>query len=195
MSSPHKRSCCRAKMTSPTATRRSRRISLISIELLAEDGKLQMTLHMVCRDGTLKHRRPRPPDAQRTFHQHPRQIDPMALSTAASSRSIAGLVPSSGPFIGPVPAPDDESAVPSELVPGEAALLPKAPPVTDICPMPPPRANAAVPERPTQRVTQRMESFFMPKLLLFAVANNEVGVVLFFRSNKSLCEESQHASV
>jgi hypothetical protein len=35
--------------------------------------------------------------------------------------------------------PDDESAVPKELVPGAAALEPKAPPVTDMCdPMPPP---------------------------------------------------------
>jgi hypothetical protein len=65
-------------------------------------------------------------------HQHPRQIDPIALSTAASSRSMAGLVPSSGPFMGPSPTPDDESAVPNELVPGAAALVPKAPPVTDM---------------------------------------------------------------
>jgi hypothetical protein len=33
------------------------------------------------------------------------------------SRSMAGLVLSSGPFIG-WPVPDDESAVPNELVPG-----------------------------------------------------------------------------
>jgi hypothetical protein len=65
-------------------------------------------------------------------HQHPRQIDPIALSTAAFSRSMAGLVPSSGPFMGPSPTPDDESAVPNELVPGAAALVPKAPPVTDM---------------------------------------------------------------
>ena len=45
---------------------------------------------------------------------------------------MAGLVPSGGPFIGPSPVPDDESAVPSELVPGAAALVPKAPPVMDI---------------------------------------------------------------
>ncbi len=34
--------------------------------------------------------------------------------------------------MGPWPMPDDESAVPNELVPGAAALLPKAPPVADI---------------------------------------------------------------
>ena len=55
--------------------------------------------------------------------QHPRQIDPIIFSTFASSRSMAGSVPSSGPFIGPLPTPDDESAVPSELVPGAAALV------------------------------------------------------------------------
>ena len=42
------------------------------------------------------------------------------------------MVPSSGPFMGPVPTPSDASAVPSELVPGAAALVPKAPPVVDI---------------------------------------------------------------
>ena len=65
-------------------------------------------------------------------HQHPRQIEPIMLSTFASSRSMAGLVPSSDPFMGPLPMPDDESAVPDELVPGAAGLVPKAPPVTDI---------------------------------------------------------------
>src|ERR1700690_2432510 len=90
--------------------------------------------------------------AQAPLLQQPRQIDSIILSTLASSRSMAGLVPSSGPFMGPWPTPDDESAVPSELVPGAAALLPKAPPIADIpCdPMPPPRANAAVAERPMQ---------------------------------------------
>jgi hypothetical protein len=63
--------------------------------------------------------------------QQPRQIDPIILSTLASSRSMAGPVPSSGPFMG-LPAPDDDSAVPSEFVPGVAALVPRAPPVTDI---------------------------------------------------------------
>jgi hypothetical protein len=56
------------------------------------------------------------------------------------------------------------------LVPGAAALLPKAPPVTDMCdPMPPPRANAAVVERPTQRATQRTKTLFMPGLLEDAI--------------------------
>jgi hypothetical protein len=36
-------------------------------------------------------------------------------------------VPSSGPFMGPWPTPGDESAVPNELVPDVAALVPKAP--------------------------------------------------------------------
>jgi hypothetical protein len=109
------------------------------------------------------------PSWQRSAHarplQQPRQIDSIILSTFASSRSMEGLVPSSGPFTGPRPTPDDESAVPNELVPGAAALLPKAPPVEDICdPMPPPRANAVV-ERLMQRTMQRMEGFFMPRLL------------------------------
>ena len=97
--------------------------------------------------------------------QQPRQIDPIILSTFASSRSMAGLVPSSGPFMGR-PVPDYESAVPNELVPGAAALVPRAPPVTDIWgdPMPPPLANAPVVERLTPRVTQRTESFFTPRL-------------------------------
>ena len=34
-------------------------------------------------------------------------------------------MPSSGPFIAPSPVPDDESAVPKELVPGAAALVPE----------------------------------------------------------------------
>ena len=74
--------------------------------------------------------------------------------------------------IGPSATPDDGSAVPRELVPGVAALVPKAPPVTDMCdpidpidPMPPPRANAAVVERPMQRAAQTTESFFMTRLL------------------------------
>lgn len=75
---------------------------------------------------------------------------------------MAGLVPSGGPFIGPSPVPDDESAVPSELVPGAAALVPKAPPVTDILCDPIPPQNAAVVERPMLMATQRTESFFMP---------------------------------
>ena len=80
---------------------------------------------------------------------------------------MAGLVPISAPFMGPWPMPDDESAVPRELVPGVAALVPKAPPVTDMCdPIPaPPRASAAVVERLTQRATQIAESFFIPRFL------------------------------
>jgi hypothetical protein len=68
--------------------------------------------------------------------QQPRQIDVIILSTFASSRSMAGLVPSSGPFWGPLPTPFDESAVPNELVPGAAGLVPKAPPVTGMPPAP-----------------------------------------------------------
>ena len=68
--------------------------------------------------------------------QQPRQIDVIILSAFASSRSMAGLVPSSGPFWGPLPTPFDESAVPNELVPGAAGLVPKAPPVTGMPPAP-----------------------------------------------------------
>jgi hypothetical protein len=60
-------------------------------------------------------------------HQHPRQFELIILSTFASSRSMAGLVPSSGPFMGR-PTPSDESAAPDELVPGAAAVVPEAPP-------------------------------------------------------------------
>jgi hypothetical protein len=84
----------------------------------------------------LKHRAPSDKaflfDRKAHKHQHPRQIDPIILSTFASSLSMAGLVPSSGPFMGPLPMPDDERAVPNELVPGAAGLVPKAPPVTDV---------------------------------------------------------------
>src|ERR1700690_1225338 len=99
--------------------------------------------------------------------QQPRQIEFIILSTFASSRSMAGLVPRSGPLMGPWPMPDDESAVPKELVPGAAALVPKAPPVADMCdPMPaPPRASAAVVERPTQSAMPIAKCFFIPRLL------------------------------
>jgi hypothetical protein len=74
---------------------------------------------------------------------------------------MAGLVPSNGPFMGPLPTPDDERAVPNELVPGAAALVPKAPPIVDMppivdipCdPMPPPLANAAGVKRLAQSAT------------------------------------------
>ena len=46
------------------------------------------------------------------------------------------MMPRGGPFWGPLPTPFDESAVPNELVPGAAGLVPKAggdghPPGTD----------------------------------------------------------------
>ncbi len=91
---------------------------------------------MACPLRVLKHRAPSDKaflfDRKAHKHQHPRQIDPIILSTFASSRSMAGLVPSSGPFMGPLPIPDDERAVPNELVPGAAGLVPKAPPVTEV---------------------------------------------------------------
>jgi hypothetical protein len=62
-------------------------------------------------------------------YQQPRQIDLIILATLASSRFKAGSVPSSGPAAG-LPLPDDDSAVPSELVPGAVGLEPAAPPVT-----------------------------------------------------------------
>ena len=54
--------------------------------------------------------------------QHPRQIEFIILSIFASSGSMAGLVSSMGR-----PTPSEESAVPDELVPGAAAVVPKAP--------------------------------------------------------------------
>jgi hypothetical protein len=60
-------------------------------------------------------------------HQHPRQIEFIILSIFASSGSIAGLVSSIGR-----PTPSEESAVPDELVPGAATVVPKAPPIVDI---------------------------------------------------------------
>jgi hypothetical protein len=100
--------------------------------------------------------------------QQPRQIDPIILSTLASSRSTAGLVPSSGPFWTPLPVPLDESAVPAELVPGAVGLVPKAPPVVEewCDPPPPPRADTEAMEKTRHRATQRPERLFMLKLLL-----------------------------
>jgi hypothetical protein len=66
--------------------------------------------------------------------QQPRQIDAIILFTLASSRSMAGLVPISGPRWGPLPTASDESAVPSELVPGVFGLVPNAPPVKGLAP-------------------------------------------------------------
>ncbi len=65
--------------------------------------------------------------------------------------------------MGPCPTSDYDRAVPNELVPGAAALVPKAPPIVDIpCdPMPPPRANAAEVKRLVQSATQRTRCFFM----------------------------------
>jgi hypothetical protein len=99
--------------------------------------------------------------------QQPRQMDEIIFVTLASSRSIAGLVPSNGPFWAPLPQPLDERAVPSEFVPGAPTRSPKAPPLPmedeEWCePMPPPRAKAAAVERPTQTTMQITESFFMP---------------------------------
>src|SRR6202043_2483588 len=85
------------------------------------------------------------------LNQQPRQIDTIILLTFASSRSMTGSVPSGGPLMGGA-VPDDESAVPRELVPGAVGLVPEAPPVEAWCdPMPPPRANAAGTERLTHR--------------------------------------------
>jgi hypothetical protein len=99
--------------------------------------------------------------------QQPRQIECTILVTLASSRSTAGLpVPSGGPFIRPLPRPDEGSAVPSELVPGAAALLPKAPPrLAEWCiPMPMPRLGAAPIAKPTQINAQRIESLVISKI-------------------------------
>jgi hypothetical protein len=76
------------------------------------------------------------------------------------------LVPSSGPFWTPLPVPLDDSAVPNELVPGAAELVPKAPPVVDEWCDPPPLASAAITERVRHRATKRLERLFMLKLPL-----------------------------
>src|SRR5579859_1502400 len=111
----------------------------------------------------------------RRADQQPLQIELIIFSTFASSRSTAGLVPSSGPFCWLLLKPLVESAVPNEFVPGDPGRSPKAPPVTgmpvvaeeDGCrPMPPPcepppRANAAGPANAAQTTTPRTKRFFM----------------------------------
>jgi hypothetical protein len=63
--------------------------------------------------------------------QQPLQIDEIILAALRSSWSTAGSpLPSAAPLVAP-PVPDDESAVPSELVPGEAGDVPAAPPVVE----------------------------------------------------------------
>ena len=69
------------------------------------------------------------PTSSHPRDQQPRQIDEIILVTFASSRSIAGLVPSSGPFFWPLLKPLDDSAVPNELVPGALTRSPEAPPL------------------------------------------------------------------
>ena len=52
------------------------------------------------------------------FAQQPRQIDPSSIfSSRASSLSMVGSVPSSGPFMARPPMPDDGSAVPQRIRP------------------------------------------------------------------------------
>jgi hypothetical protein len=59
------------------------------------------------------------------------------------------------------PLPDDESAAPKELVPGAGGLVPKAPPVTDICdPMSPPGANVAVVGKTKAKCDAKNGKFF-----------------------------------
>jgi hypothetical protein len=63
------------------------------------------------------------------FRQQPLQIDEIILAALRSSWSTAASpVPSATPLVAP-PVPEDESAVPRELVPGEAGEVPAAPPV------------------------------------------------------------------
>src|SRR6185312_9816203 len=105
-----------------------------------------------------------------SFVQQPRQIECTVLATRASSRSTAGLpVPSGAPFCGR-PAPPEEIAVPSELVPGAFELVPNAPPVTDKwCdpkpPIPPTRAKA-IDDQAAQSATARMRIVFIVRTLL-----------------------------
>jgi hypothetical protein len=65
------------------------------------------------------------------FRQQPLQIDEIIRAALRSSCSTAGSpVPSATPLPTP-PVPEDESAVPRELVPGAAGDVPAAPPVVD----------------------------------------------------------------
>ncbi len=79
-------------------------------------------------------------------------------------------VPSAAPFSA-LPIPEDESAVPAELVPGAVGLVPNAPPVMDDewCmppPMlPPPRLNAAAGNR-DERMTQPIANVFLADVFL-----------------------------
>jgi hypothetical protein len=99
--------------------------------------------------------------------QQPRQIDSIVLSTFALSRSIAGLVPSNGPFIG-MPLPRSVGrAVPSELVPGAPGGVPSAPPIVTEggeCDSALLRATARPGERSTAIASNRTASTFMLKL-------------------------------
>jgi hypothetical protein len=72
------------------------------------------------------------PDIARLF-QHPVQIECNILTTRSSSASTAGSpVPSAGPLsFAPAAPPDDESAVPAELVPGAVGEVPEAPPLLE----------------------------------------------------------------
>ena len=98
--------------------------------------------------------------------QQPRQIDPILRSTFAFSRSMAGMLPCNR-------RPrrmSDGRAVPSELVPGAAGLVPNMPPVAAediecdpmlLC------AKAMFAKTPTIVATSGTANIFMLKLPFF----------------------------
>ena len=118
------------------------------------------------------------------------RIELIILLTLASSRSTSGLVPSGGPFISPSPRPDEDSAVPTELVPGLAALVPKAPPVIernpppviDICDPMPPRANAALAERPMPAMTSKAANLFIVTSFVAGALSTLISCIRSFRA-------------
>src|SRR6201994_3472860 len=99
---------------------------------------------------------------------------------------MASPVPSAAPFAA-LPVPEDESAVPAELVPGASGLVPDAPPAIGDAwcrppPMPPPpRLNAAAGNR-VERTTQPtaivlVADVFMAASSIFDINRSELGAV------------------
>jgi hypothetical protein len=74
----------------------------------------------------LKQRAPNSPQASIPAAERPYHLVDHGFFT------VDGRIGAKGLLMGPLPTPDDESTEPSELVPGTAAPVPKAPPVTDV---------------------------------------------------------------
>src|SRR5277367_4659029 len=129
--------------------------------------------------------------ARRRPPQHPRQIDCTILETSLSWRSTTGLpVPSAGPLMAAPLPPDEESAVPAELVPGAAGLVPNAPPVsTKWCdPTPPPRLYPAV-ERPRESATESPR----PKICNFFIDFFMASLASIARWQRPICSKGSAA--